>query len=191
LEGVRALGLTDGDLNNLIHNRDAREGITRAKTAIALAAIRQAAGLPYYGTRRAQPRAKTLEELAAEYLRARGKELRPSLMEFPVPTVPTPVKAATDDLLVPYGVDPDANIVHAPDASPAVLYSCPCCETALVLHAGPIKTRHFAHEANTACDGETLAHITAKSLIAKGIREHSTTERRIRLQCTCNECAVV
>ncbi|MGH8808658.1 MAG: competence protein CoiA family protein [Noviherbaspirillum sp.] len=54
---------------------------------------------------------------------------------------------------MPYGVDRDANIVHVRDAIPGVPYSCPCCETALVLHAGSIKTRHFAHQANTACDG--------------------------------------
>lgn len=191
---LRSLELTDGDINNLIHDRHAREGISPARGAIALAAVRQAGGLPYYGIRRAQqerprPQAKTRKELAAEYLRARGKDpnLAPPAASIPIAT--TPVKVASDELLVPYGVDPDANIVHARDASPGVVYSCSCCETVLVLHAGQIKARHFAHKANTACDSETLAHITAKLLIAKVIREHHhAIGPGIRLECTCGEC---
>lgn len=185
---LRTYGLTDGDINNLIHDRHAREEISPAQAAIALTSIRQAAGLPHYGSRRPPPREKTREELAAEYLRARGKELRPPPPTSSIPTTPTPSEADSNDLLVPYGVDSDANIVHAGNAIPGVGYSCPCCESALVLHAGSIKVRHFVHKANTACDGETAAHITAKLLIAQVIREHAATGPQISLRCTCEEC---
>ncbi|HJV81341.1 competence protein CoiA family protein [Noviherbaspirillum sp.] len=187
-EQLRSLGLTDGDINNIIHDRHAREGISPAKAAIALASVRHAAGLPYYGIRRPPGQEKTREDLAAEYLRARGKDLRTASPASPITTSPIPAKAASNDLLVPYGVDPDANIVHARDAIPNIAYTCPSCETELVLHAGPIKARHFAHKANTACDGETLAHITAKLLIAKVIREHPSTGPSIHLRCACDEC---
>jgi hypothetical protein len=187
---LRTFGLTDGDINDLIHDRHAREGISPARAAIALASVRQAAGLPFYGTRRPQSLTKTREELAADYLRARGKELRPTPPTSSIPTAPTPVKADSNHLLVPYGVDSDANIVHARDAVPGVRYSCPCCESALVLHTGPIKARHFAHKATTTCDGETVAHITAKLLIAQVIREHAAKGPQISLRCTCDKCHV-
>jgi hypothetical protein len=185
---LRSHGLTDGDINNLIHDRHAREGISAARSAIALASVRQAAGLPFYGTRPPWPYTKTREEMAAEYRRARGRELRAAQPAPTAPTSPTPSKLTNNDLLVPYGVDLDANLVRARDASSDVAYSCPGCGATLILHAGPIKARHFAHKADTACDGETLAHITAKLLIAQVIRENPTASTRITLQCSCDEC---
>lgn len=193
---LRSVGLTDGDINNLIHDRHAREGISLARGALALVAVRRSAKLPQYETRsewyrRAVPQQKTRDELASEYLRARGKEMR-SVQPVPVaPPKPAPIKAAGDTLLVPYGIDPDDNIVHARDAAVGTSYACPSCDAPLVLRAGAVKTHHFAHKADTACDGETLAHITAKLLIAKVIREHSMATSRINLECACSECRIL
>jgi hypothetical protein len=190
---LRSVGVTDGDINNLIHDRHAREGISPARSALALESVRRAAGLPLYENRRAWQsrtfsRGKTREELASEYLRARGKDMRPVQPTPSTPPKPAPIKAASDSLLVPYGIDPEDNIVHAQDAVPGVPYSCPNCAAPLVLRAGAVKTHHFAHKADTACDGETLAHITAKLLIAKVIREYSMAASPILLQCSCEEC---
>jgi hypothetical protein len=57
-----------------------------------------------------------------------------------------------------------------------------------VLHSGAVRARHFAHKASTACDGETLVHITAKLLIAKVINEHCSSNSRITLHCACSRC---
>lgn len=188
---LRSLGLDDGDINNLIHDRHAREGISIARAALAVTALRQAAGIPLYGSRPRYPREKTREEMAAAYLRARGRDASPPVS--PPPPQPQPSgnsesRATGGTLLVPYGIDENAEIVQARDATAGNDYSCPGCAGPLVLRAGSIKMRHFAHKVDTACDGESLQHITAKLLVAKAIREHATADQRIALRCTCSEC---
>lgn len=190
---LRSIGVQDGEIVDLIHDRYARANISVARAQLALASIRQAAGLPNQNVlstpRRAWSSPKTLDERAAAYMRARGKSTRSaqptSCAALPPNSTPAP---ALPELLVPYGVSEQGEIVHARDASASAAYACPGCTTRLVLHRGAVRAPHFAHKANTACNGETLLHITAKLLIEKTIKEHSKSNRRITLQCTCSQC---
>ncbi|MFN4349457.1 MAG: competence protein CoiA family protein [Hylemonella sp.] len=96
-----------------------------------------------------------------------------------------------NELLVPYGLAPDGTLIHAKDALRDGLYSCPQCATPLVLKAGAMVARHFAHKADTNCSGESVAHETAKLLIAKVLCEQfdaPETAKRILLTCECDCC---
>jgi len=94
------------------------------------------------------------------------------------------------DLLVPYGANPDGLLVRAADADRATEYRCPECRSILVLKAGEVVVHHFAHRADTACTGETIAHETAKRLLAQVIFEQTTISnpRTISLECICDRC---
>jgi Competence protein CoiA-like family len=96
-----------------------------------------------------------------------------------------------NELLVPCGLALDGSLVHAKDALRDGAYSCPQCATPLVLKAGEVVTRHFAHKADTSCDGESVAHESAKLLIAKVLCEQfdsPETAKRISLTCECDCC---
>ncbi|WP_460565152.1 competence protein CoiA family protein [Hydrogenophaga aquatica] len=75
------------------------------------------------------------------------------------------------ELRTPYGIGLDGSLVHASMAERGLPYYCPSCNTPLTLKAGEVLVRHFAHQADTSCTGETIAHHTAKLLLAKVIRE--------------------
>jgi ssDNA-binding Zn-finger/Zn-ribbon topoisomerase 1 len=97
----------------------------------------------------------------------------------------------TSNLFVPYGLSVTGDLVHADDAVPGTAYVCPGCASPLILKAGQIVTAHFAHAADTACDGETLLHKTAKMLLMMVIREQIKKPKkatRITLGCSCDRC---
>lgn len=92
------------------------------------------------------------------------------------------------ELRVPYGLAPDGELVHAKEASRQFKYVCPKCASPLVLRAGDVVSHHFAHKANTSCTGETIAHQTAKLLIAKIINDQTPLRNPISMVCTCDCC---
>lgn len=211
---LKSLGLTDGEILDLIHDRHARAPISTGRAQIALAAVRHAAGLPHQAgplpVRRPWSPTQAFDERTAQYMRASGREPRshppaglrpapqkPSAEAYETPLVPPATPAAVNQgapqqppvaLQVPYGVSQHGDLVPAREADAGEVYACPGCAGLLVLHAGAVRAKHFAHKANTACDGETLAHITAKLLIAKIIDEHCVSKTRITLQCACGKC---
>lgn len=95
-----------------------------------------------------------------------------------------------NELLVPYGVNPEGILVKPAEAARDTLYTCPACSSPLVLHAGNQVARHFAHKADTACTAETIAHRTAKRLLVQVIGEQSTLPdpRPISIYCPCGCC---
>lgn len=211
---LKSLGLTDGEILDLIHDRHARAPISTGRAQIALAAVRHAAGLPHHGSsltvRRSWSPTQAFDERTAQYMRASGRAPRshpaagPRLAQqkhpaevyearLSPPATPTEVNQTNAlqpplALQVPYGVSQHGDLVPARDADAAAVYACPGCAGLLVLHAGAVRAKHFAHKANTACDGETLAHITAKLLVAKVIDEHCDSKTCITLLCTCSKC---
>ena len=211
---LKSLGLTDGDLLDLIHDRHARAPISTGRAQIALAAVRHAAGLPAHSSpltvRRSWSPTQAFDARTAQYMRASGREprSRPPAESRQAPqkhaaeaqaarlasgATPTGTKQTNAlqppiALQVPYGVSQHGDLVPARDADADAVYACPGCAGLLVLHAGAVRAKHFAHKANTACDGETLVHITAKLLVAKIINEHSNSNTGITLQCTCSKC---
>ena len=97
----------------------------------------------------------------------------------------------TYELLVPYGLDEGGTLVHAKDASARAGYSCPCCGGQLVLKAGEVNAKHFAHRADSNCAGESYEHETAKLLIAKVINDlvdYPQAAKQVTLVCTCDCC---
>lgn len=94
------------------------------------------------------------------------------------------------ELLVPYGLNPDAILVSAAEAMRETQYRCPECHSPLVLRAGESVVRHFAHKAHTSCTGESVAHLTAKRLLVQIICDYtrSTSHNPISLSCTCACC---
>lgn len=100
---LRSLGVDDGTLNNLIHDRYSRENISRARTEVVLASVRQAAGIVgpnFRGNWPPRASAPTVAEQTAEYMRktGRGTRLRPgrspslaeSRVDLAIPTIPPP-----------------------------------------------------------------------------------------------------
>lgn len=81
---LRSLGVTDGEINNLIHDRHGRTAeavlqIVRKEMPVLLSTLRRMA--PIEAQRWRDPRPplpKSREELAEEYLRATGREPSPS-----------------------------------------------------------------------------------------------------------------
>jgi len=204
------------DVNNQIHDRHVRKSIPISQAEWALSSVRNAARLVNLPLRKPTPLSyekpvPSRDEVTAAYLRASGKEARklPSDWmaqrdEYNV-AAGKPARHGSDlvplnmlaevlapanrgSIRVPYGINNDSDIVHARDATKATAYTCPGCEAPLVLHAGEQRTHHFSHQADNACDGETLIHITAKLLAAKVVRENNTAVARIRLQCKCSKC---
>lgn len=94
------------------------------------------------------------------------------------------------ELLVPYGQDNNGLLVSAALAVQHTSYFCPDCSSPLVLRAGESVIRHFAHKENTSCNGETIAHKSAKLLLAQIISEYSSAKRttNITLAGDCKKC---
>jgi hypothetical protein len=98
---LRSLGVDDGAMNNLIHDRYSRENISRTRTEVVLASVRQAAGIVGPNSRGNWPSrasAPTIAEQTAEYMRRTGRGTRHRLESSPslagarvdpaVPTIP-------------------------------------------------------------------------------------------------------
>lgn len=94
------------------------------------------------------------------------------------------------ELLVPYGQSPEGRLVSATDATHETTYCCPDCLSPLVLHAGQLVVRHFAHKSSGPCTSETIAHKTAKRLLVQVISEYSSASRtqKISIVCNCKHC---
>lgn len=95
------------------------------------------------------------------------------------------------DLRTPYGIGLDGRPVHASEAVRGQPYYCPSCNSLLTLKAGEVLVKHFAHQVDTSCTGETIAHQTAKLLLAKVIREQidsPQTAKKILLLGRCDCC---
>jgi hypothetical protein len=71
---------------------------------------------------------------------------------------------------VPFALDLHGVLVAPDDARRRAAYRCPQCASAVVLHAGERKRRHFHHtETTRGCTPETVAHFTAKALVARAV----------------------
>lgn len=71
--------------------------------------------------------------------------------------------------LIPYAVDEDGQLIRRQDASRDQRYACPKCGERIILRAGDIRVKHFAHLGEIPCASETILHATAKRLIVEVI----------------------
>ncbi len=71
---------------------------------------------------------------------------------------------------VPVARDSHGKLLPPEDAQKGRKYTCPACGTAVDLHAGQKKRRHF-HHATAVCSEETALHTGAKELVVQAIAE--------------------
>lgn len=74
-------------------------------------------------------------------------------------------------LKVPFAYDAVVGIIWPEHAAKDTDYFCPNCREKLVLRAGEIKRRHFAHMPNGVCSQETILHKSAKLLVQSSVRD--------------------
>lgn len=67
---------------------------------------------------------------------------------------------------VPLGVTETGDLIAGEDADRARTYRCPGCGDALLLKAGEIRARHFAHSPNASCSRESALHALGKLVVA-------------------------
>lgn len=70
------------------------------------------------------------------------------------------------EFLVPYARS-GGRVWTPEEAQKGARYTCPCCESDLVLKKGDVKAHHFAHKANGSCSPESVLHKSAKLLIVQ------------------------
>ena len=94
------------------------------------------------------------------------------------------------ELLVPYGVNSKGRLIGAAAAGKRESYACPQCGAQLLLRAGEVVKRHFAHRMDSACTAESIAHLTAKRLIVQVIEECCAIDSNHQLTLTseCRSC---
>jgi len=78
---LKSLGLTEGEILDLIHDRHARAPISAGQAQIALASVRHAAGLAHHAgpptVRRSRSPTQALDARTEQYMRASGRAPRP------------------------------------------------------------------------------------------------------------------
>jgi hypothetical protein len=69
---------------------------------------------------------------------------------------------------IPVACDARGRLVPPEDAERGRRYMCPGCQSAVDLHAGEKKRRHFHHRM-AACSAETVVHLSAKRLVVQAV----------------------
>jgi len=73
-------------------------------------------------------------------------------------------------LKTPYAFDENKTIISITSATKEKSYTCISCSEKLILKAGSIKTKHFAHK-NINCSPESIFHFFLKNSIKKKLKE--------------------
>lgn len=193
-ERMLEAGISGSEIDHLIHDSKDREGISPARAFLALAAVRNNAGIPDPLSMRGINKSTYVPSpstAADVYMRQKGGGTKRPLPtgdgQHPKRSVvirPTTI----DGLAVPYGVDTLGKLVSAVDALAEERYCCLGCAEPLVLRAGEYRVKHFAHKVGSRCDGESTLHQIAKELVARVINEIENSEKELRLACNCRRC---
>ena len=69
------------------------------------------------------------------------------------------------NLQIPYAYTNDKLPVSPEVAEKGKNFSCPICDSEVVLKRGEVRRPHFAHKPDTACSGEGVRHKVAKQMI--------------------------
>lgn len=72
--------------------------------------------------------------------------------------------------MIPFALSAALDLVRPTDGDKGNEYNCPQCLVAVVLRKGEVRRPHFAHGVGTPCSPESVAHKTAKMLIAQVVR---------------------
>ncbi len=71
--------------------------------------------------------------------------------------------------LVPFARSAHGALVPPEEARKNERYTCPQCTSAVDLHAGERKRRHFHHRSGGACGPESVTHKIAKALVVQAV----------------------
>ena len=69
------------------------------------------------------------------------------------------------NLQIPYAYTNDKLPVSPEVAEKGQNFSCPICDSEVVLKRGEVRRPHFAHKPDTVCSGEGVRHKVAKQMI--------------------------
>ena len=90
---------------------------------------------------------------------------------------------------VPFGQSADGAIVPVAQADRDVRYVCPACATPLLLRAGQVRQKHFAHRAQANCSPESALHQATKLRIAEAVTAwRNGTGNRPVVRRRCDHC---
>jgi hypothetical protein len=91
---------------------------------------------------------------------------------------------------VPSALDESGNRVIAAMASRGRRYRCDQCGEPVTLKRSSRQRPHFAHTANTACNGESRLHAFAKLHLATRLRDALAGNSPVTILSTCGRCGV-
>lgn len=90
--------------------------------------------------------------------------------------------------LIPYAVDEKGGLVGRHEAISGQGYFCLVCEKRLIVRAGSMKAKHFAHLGELVCSYETVVHAVAKRLVVEVIRLWKAGGARPQVRRRCESC---
>lgn len=102
--------------------------------------------------------------------------------------MPRPRDRIAGVVLVPFALAVDGAPVHASAASRQGTYVCPGCRSRLILRAGNIRRRHFAHAHGFAGHGESELHRLAKHRLEQLLEALPEGKRHFFLPEPCERC---
>ena len=85
------------------------------------------------------------------------------------------------NLQIPYAYTGNKTPITPEVAEKGGAFSCPLCDTEVVLKRGDVRRPHFAHKPDTGCSGEGIRHKVAKQMI---YLMHLRTVRTIMMSVT-------
>ncbi|MGF1836890.1 competence protein CoiA family protein [Photobacterium sanguinicancri] len=94
-----------------------------------------------------------------------------------------------DSLKVPFGLDPEGNLVPVEKARKSCKYVCPECKNELILKDGGKRAKHLSHPSSSGCSIESIQHKVAKLLINSAIVNNSNGNKTILIQNSCKCCS--
>ena len=96
-----------------------------------------------------------------------------------------------NQLAVPWALDADGKLVSPDEVASSLGLRCPdpACGSRLLLRAGPVRARHFAHLDAERCSRESVEHWAAKHLLAQVvIASLADPGVRPEIHCRCPDC---
>lgn len=96
-----------------------------------------------------------------------------------------------NQLAVPWALDADGKLVSPGEVGSSLGLRCPdpACGSRLLLRAGPVRARHFAHLDAERCSRESVEHWAAKHILAQVvIASLANPGARPEIHCSCPDC---
>lgn len=93
-----------------------------------------------------------------------------------------------NQFLIPYAVNEEGSLVSRHEAIGGQKYFCLGCGQCLVVRAGSVKAKHFAHLGEFVCLSETVIHAKAKRLVVEVVGLWKAGGAKPQIQRRCESC---